>query len=235
MRLQKYMAHAGVASRRKCEQMILEGQVKINGIVCSELGLKVSKNDIIEVDGKVIRLETQFRYLMINKPIGYVTTNDDQFGRNKVIDLIQGVDERIYPIGRLDYNTSGLLLLTNDGELANKLMHPKANVMKTYVAVIDKPYSKEIVDVFHDGIVIDGRKTMPAKIKKLGNAANGGCVCEVRISEGRNRQIRRLFEACDCRVIKLERVAIGHIQLEDLEEGEYRELTEKEVGYLKGL
>ena len=235
MRLQKFMAHAGVASRRKCEQMILDGQVKVNGVVCTELGVKVSKQDVVEVDGSVIHLEQQFRYIMLNKPTGYVTTNDDQFDRSKVIDLIEGIDERIYPIGRLDYNTSGLLLLTNDGELANKLMHPKANVMKTYVAVIDKPYSKEIADVFHSGIVIDGRKTMPAKIKKLGNAANGGSVCEVRISEGRNRQIRRLFEACGCRVIKLERVAIGHIQLDELEEGQYRDLTEQEIGYLKSL
>lgn len=235
MRLQKFMAHAGVASRRKCEQMILSGLVRVNGVVCTELGTKVDYNDDIEVDGVLIHLEQRFRYIMLNKPTGYVTTSDDQFGRNKVVDLVSDVEERIYPIGRLDYNSSGLLLLTNDGELANKLMHPKSNVWKTYVAVIDKPYTKEIAEVFHNGIEIDGRKTMPAKIKKLGNAANGGSVCEVRISEGRNRQIRRLFEASGCRVIKLERVAIGLLQLDELEAGEYRDLTEEEVNYLKNL
>ena len=231
MRLQKYLAHCGVASRRKAEEYILQRRVKVNGVVIDELGTLVEGADKVQVDGKAVRLEKRSVYVMLNKPKGYVTTSQDEHDRRVVTELVKDIPERVYPVGRLDYSTSGLLLLTNDGDFANKMTHPRNHVLKTYIAKIDKNFSGNIVSVFEKGIVIDRRKTAPAHVRKIMNLKGDteGCICQIQISEGRNRQIRKLFEAADCNVLELERVAIGELELAELKVGKWRYLTADEV------
>jgi len=226
MRVHKYMAKAGVASRRKSEEMVKEGLVKINDEVAG-VGSMVSETDIVTVNGRTITLEENMVYLMLNKPLECVTTVDDQFGRKTVMDYID-VPERIYPIGRLDYNTTGLLLLTNDGDLANKIMHPKHQMKKTYVAKFKGTPSEELIRKFETGLLIEDKMTAPANLKVL----KPGLV-EVKIHEGRNRQVRKMLEAIGFPVITLKRIKIGKLTLRDLKEGSYRHLTADEVKYLK--
>lgn len=234
IRLQKYLAEAQVASRRKSEEIILAGRVSVNDKIVTELGTKVeSKVDIVKVDGKIVEICEKMLYILLNKPEGCVTTVKDQFDRKSVLDYVSDVKERIYPVGRLDYDTSGLLILTNDGELTYKLTHPKHNVDKTYVADVDREPSAEDMKCFESGIIIDGRKTAPAKIKiiKKGKLTS----LEIKIHEGRNRQVRKMCAAINCNVVKLKRIALGNIELGALEKGKYRELNEKEINYLKTL
>ncbi len=226
MRVHKYMAKAGVASRRKSEEMVKEGLVKINDEIAG-IGSMVSETDTVTVNGRVIKLEENMVYLMLNKPLECVTTVDDQFDRKTVMDYID-VPERIYPIGRLDYNTTGLLLLTNDGDLANKIMHPKHQMKKTYVAKIKGTPSEELIRKFETGLLIEDKMTAPANL----NVLKPGLV-EVKIHEGRNRQVRKMLEAIGFPVITLKRIKIGKLTLDDLKEGTYRHLTEDEVKYLK--
>lgn len=234
IRLQKYLAEAQVASRRKSEEIILAGRVSVNDKIVTELGTKVeSEVDIVKVDGKIVEICEKMLYILLNKPEGCVTTVKDQFDRKSVLDYVSDVKERIYPVGRLDYDTSGLLILTNDGELTYKLTHPKHNVDKTYVADVDREPSAEDMKCFESGIIIDGRKTAPAKIKiiKKGKLTS----LEIKIHEGRNRQVRKMCAAINCNVVKLKRIALGNIELGALEKGKYRELNEKEINYLKTL
>ncbi len=234
MRLQKYIAEAQIASRRKAEEMIVQGRVYVNGKKVTELGTKVeSESDLVEVDGRKIEICQNMVYIMLNKPVGCVTTVKDQFGRKSVIDYVSGISERIYPVGRLDYDTSGLLIMTNDGELTYKLTHPKHNVEKTYIADVTGQPNEEDMERLRKGVVIDGRKTAPAKadILKKGKMTR----LEIKIKEGRNRQVRKMCVAVGCDVVHLKRVAVGNIKLGSLEKGKYRFLTDDEVKYLKDI
>jgi len=235
VRLQKYLAEAGIASRRKSEELILNGRISVNGKIVSELGTKVDgENDIIEFDGKRVFKDKKYVYIIFNKPEGCVTTVKDQFDRKTVLSYFKDIKERIYPVGRLDYDTSGLLILTNDGELTYTLTHPKHNVSKTYIARVDKAPSKDDVLKFKNGIVIDGYKTAPAVLKII-KKEEKGAVLQIIINEGRNRQVRKMCAAVGCAVLRLKRVAVGNIKLGGLKKGEYRFLNDKEVKYLKGL
>ncbi|CEK29648.1 ribosomal large subunit pseudouridine synthase B [[Clostridium] sordellii] len=235
MRINKYIASCGVASRRKAEELINAGRVKVNGKIINELSFQVDENnDRVEVDEKLIGLEERLVYIMLNKPEGYVTTVKDQFDRKSVIDLVKDVGERVYPIGRLDYETSGLLLLTNDGDLTYKLTHPKHEVDKTYVATLKGVPTLNEMKNFEKGLYIEDYKTAPAKIKLLKkNEEKNYCVCEIKIHEGRNRQVRKMCRAINHPVMNLRRKAMGKIVLKDVEIGQYRYLTQEEIDYLK--
>lgn len=233
-RLQKYLAECGIASRRKCEQLILDGKVKVNGETVRELGVKVDPNkDVIEYNGKIVTKVNKNIYIMLNKPVGYITTVKDQFDRPSVIDLVN-IDDRVYPIGRLDYDTSGLLLLTNDGDLANKLMHPRHNINKVYIAQIKGVPDKMKLDMFRNGLRIDNYKTAKAEIDIL-KVANGNSTVRIVIHEGRNRQIRKMCELIGHPVLKLKRVKIGNLDIGNLKTGQWRYLSKDEVEYLKKL
>lgn len=235
MRLQKYMALAGVASRRKSEEIILNGHVKVNNKIVTKLGTKVDpKKDKVMVKNKLVKIETNSIYIMVNKPLGYLSTVKDEKDRKTVIDLIEGVEERIYPVGRLDADTTGLLLLTNDGDLTYKITHPSNNVVKKYIAIVEGTPNKRELMQLRQGVFIDGRKTAPAKIKILKRFDNDSII-EVQIREGRNRQVKKMFEKTNHPVKKLKRVAIGDINMGNLDIGNYRFLSDEEVDYLNSL
>ena len=229
-RLQKFLAKSGVASRRKCEDLILQGKVEVNGIVVTKLGTKVAENDIIKCDGKIIKLETEHIYILLNKPIGYVTTVKDQFGRDTVLDLVK-INKRIVPVGRLDMYTSGALILTNDGEFVNKLTHPKNEINKTYNVTISGKITKNDIDKLEKGVKIDDDYiTKPAKVKilKIDEESNISRF-QLVIHEGKNRQVRKMCQAIDKKVLALHRSKIGNIDVKDLKIGKWRYLTEKEI------
>ncbi|MDD7758950.1 MAG: pseudouridine synthase [Aerococcus suis] len=234
-RLQKVIAHAGVASRRDAEKMIVDGRVAVNGEIVTELGTKVSTNDHVEVDKVPIYKEEPVYYLFY-KPTGVITAVSDDRGRKVVTDYFPEVEQRIYPIGRLDYNTSGLLLLTNDGEFANSLMHPRYELNKTYIAKVNGIPSKSDMNKLANGIVIDGKKTARAnaRIKEIDKDKQKAIV-ELTIHEGRNRQVRKMLEAIKCLVDKLKRERYGFLDLGNLQPGESRPLLKKEVHRLKDL
>ncbi|MBN1067835.1 rRNA pseudouridine synthase [Clostridium botulinum] len=233
-RLQKYMASCGVASRRKCEEIILNGEVKVNGVVITELGTRVNPvEDNVEYKGSLITKEENKVYIILNKPEGYITSAKDEKGRKTVLDLVK-VNERIYPIGRLDYDSSGLILLTNDGDVYNKIIHPREELNKKYIAVVKGEVSKKDIDTFNKGIDIGGYITAPASLEVL-SYANGKSTVEVCIHEGKNRQIRKMCTAINHEVLSLNRVSIGEIQLKYLKKGEWRELTTEELDYIRTL
>ncbi|NFR87569.1 rRNA pseudouridine synthase [Clostridium botulinum] len=233
-RLQKYMASCGVASRRKCEEIILNGEVKVNGVVITELGTRVNPvEDNVEYKGSLITKEENKVYIILNKPEGYITSAKDEKGRKTVLDLVK-VNERIYPIGRLDYDSSGLILLTNDGDVYNKIIHPREELNKKYIAVVKGEVSKKDIDTFNKGIDIGGYITAPASLEVL-SYANGKSTVEVCIHEGKNRQIRKMCTAINHEVLSLNRVSIGEIQLKYLKKGEWRELTTEELDYIRNL
>lgn len=227
LRLQKYLAHCGVASRRKAEEYIRNGKVKVNGKVVTEMGTTVTLKDRVEFNGKLVKPEKKKVYILLHKPRGYVTTVHDPEGRDTVLDLISGVDERVYPVGRLDYDTSGLLLLTNDGELAHKMMHPSHEIMKVYIATVKGHPSSDAVGRLEKGIRIENFTTAPALVKVLENYEEKTKI-EITIHEGRNRQVRKMFEAIGHPVIRLKRIAYGTLLLGDLRPGQWRYLTENE-------
>lgn len=235
-RLQKYMASCGIASRRKCEELILLGKVKVNGNVIEELGFKVNPlKDIVEYDGRVITKEEKKVYIMLNKPEDVITSVKDEKDRKTVIDIVK-VNERIFPIGRLDYDSSGLILLTNDGELYNKIIHPRVELDKKYVAVVKGEVSLDDKEKFESGIDIGGYITAPAKLKMLEYSHRKDLsTIEVCIHEGKNRQIRKMCSAINHEVISLRRVSIGNIRLGQLKKGEYRYLNDEEMKYLMSL
>lgn len=231
IRLQKFLAEAQVASRRKAEEIITQGRVTVDGVVADTLGTKIDdEKAVVCVDGKPVKKSENMVYIMLNKPEGCVTTAKDQFNRKTVMDFVKDIYERIYPVGRLDYDTSGLLILTNDGELTYRLTHPKHNIEKTYIAEVRKEPAAEAMEEFRRGIIIDGRKTAPACIKIIGK----NCL-EIKIHEGRNRQVRKMCEAIGAPVVRLKREAIGTLRLGDIKKGSYRYLSNNEIEYLKNL
>ena len=225
MRLQKYMADAGIASRRKAEEMIVAGRVLLNG-VAAQLGQKVADGDEVTVDGQAILLDSSLVYIILNKPAGVICSAKDQFGRQTVVDLVKGVEARLYPVGRLDFHSTGLVLLTNDGDLAYRLTHPKHGHTKTYIARVDKPIAPEHIKAFSEGIKIDDYMTKPAKIELLDK---WGKQAKITLTEGRNRQIRKMFAALDNNVVSLKRIAMGNISIDGIESGKWRKLTAKEL------
>lgn len=233
IRLQKYLAECGVASRRKCEELILQNKISVNNKTVNTLGTKINPNkDIIKYMGKKVSNKKKSIYIILNKPTGYITTAKDQINRPTVLDLITDIDERIYPVGRLDADTSGLLLLTNDGSLTYKLTHPKSNTPKTYIAKIKgTPTSKEL-DKFRKGLKIEDYTTAPAKIQ-LVQVKDKTSIVKITIHEGRNRQIRKMCKKIGHPVITLERVSVGKLELGKLKESEYRHLTKKELELLR--
>lgn len=232
-RLQKVMAHAGVASRRKSEKMIQDGRVKVNGETVTEMGYQVKNSDTIEVDGIPLNKEEPI-YILLNKPRGVVSTADDPKGRETVVDLIEGIEQRIYPVGRLDYDTTGVLVLTNDGELAHKLMHPKFEFEKTYVAKVEGRVTREDITRLERGLIIDGEKTAPAQARILNyDKRSDKSKVELIIHEGKNHQVKKMLQAAGHPVEKLTRDAYGFLNTEGLQSGEWRELKQYEVNKLK--
>lgn len=229
-RLQKYLAECGVASRRKCEEYILDGRVKINGKTVKELGVKIIPNkDIVEMDGKIIKKENKV-YILLNKPVGYVTTVSDEKERKTVMELLEGVNEKVVPVGRLDMYTSGLLLLSNDGDFIYKVTHPKHETTKTYIVKTRGVPTEKDLEKLRNGVKIEEYITSPAKVELLlKDNTNNIARIWIQIHEGRNRQVRKMCEAIGLSVIALKREGVGNLTCEGLKHGEWRYLTDDEV------
>lgn len=234
MRLQKYLASCGIASRRKCEAYILEGKVCVNGQVVQTLGTQVEESDEVTFCGKKVCRQAEEVYYMLHKPVGYVTTVQDEKHRQTVLDLIEDESHRVYPVGRLDYNTSGLLLLTNDGALTYGLTHPKYHVNKCYEVKVKGVLSEEAKKALKCGVMLDGKLTYPAHLKVL-KKGEKSTLFHLTIHEGRNRQVRRMCEAVGYPVLSLKRISVGKLTLGDLEVGKYRALTNEEIHYLQRM
>lgn len=232
MRINKYIAACGVASRRKGDELIKSGKVSVNGLPVREPGLIIGEDDVVEVDGQVIRPEKKMIYIMLHKPKGYVTTASDDRGRPTVLDLTPDISERIFPVGRLDYNTSGLLIMTNDGDFANLMMHPKNHIYKTYIARVAGTVTRATAARMKKGVEIDGVKTAPALVEIL-KQKDRSTLLQIQIYEGRNRQIRKMCEALGHPVIELHRSAVSNLALGHLKEGHYKNLSAAEVEMLK--
>lgn len=231
MRLNKFLSNSGVASRRKCDDIIKEGKVFVNGKQVTELGLQVNPNkDKVMLEGKRISLPSSFVYIKLNKPKGYACTASDEKGRKTIYELIDS-DERLFSIGRLDYDTEGLLLLTNDGEFANKVAHPRYHMDKEYRVTAEGEIKESELAVMRKGVVIDGERLPSAKVEKL-SFENGFTKLSVVIDEGQNRQVRRMFEAIGHQIKLLKRVRIGAVRLGGLSRGQYKDLTEEELNSL---
>lgn len=234
-RLQKYLARSGITSRRRAEEMIKQGLVKVNGEVIKEMGVQIEpEKDVIEVKGKVVKLEEKKVYILMYKPLQVVTTLDDPQGRKKVTDLLPEVEERIYPVGRLDYNTEGLLLLTNDGELTYRLTHPSFKIAKTYFVKLAGSVTDKALKELQNGVLLEDGLTQPALVKLL-KKTPAETWLEITIREGRNRQVRRMCEQVGHSVIYLKRIKFGTLALGNLQRGQYRYLNEKEKKELKRL
>lgn len=234
-RLQKILAQAGVASRRQSEELIIQGRVEVNGEKVTQLGVKVNPGeDVILVDGKPIGQEEAKVYLMLHKPGGYISSAKDPQGRSTVLDFFPNLPQRIYPVGRLDYDTEGLLLLTNDGELTHALTHPRHQISKVYLARVEGVPNKEALKKFARGIELEDGITAPAKIAII-DISKGKALLEIEIHEGRNRQVRRMCEAIGHPIVYLKRTQVGPLQLGDLPRGEFRNLSNREVRELKKL
>ena len=230
IRLQKYLANCGVASRRKCEELIAEGKIKVNEKTVTEVGTKIAPEvDIVKYNGKIVKQSNEKVYILLNKPIGYVTTVDDQFKRDTVLDLVK-VKQRIVPVGRLDMYTSGALILTNDGDFVYKVTHPKHEIEKTYTVTIKGIVEKTEVQKLRDGVKIEDYITKPARVKILKTDEEKNISrLEITIHEGKNRQVRKMCEAIGKKVIALHRSKIGTIEVKNVELGKWRYLTKKEV------
>ena len=226
-RLQKVIANSGLTSRRKAEELIIKGKVKVNGTIVKELGTKVKESDTIEVDGNILEKEDKVYYLL-NKPREVLSTTYDDKGRKTVLDIID-TDKRIYPVGRLDYDTTGALLLTNDGEFSNIITHPKNKILKEYIVKLNKILSKEDIISIKKGIIIDHKKIIPDKIKLKKVNKNGTCIVDIIIHEGLNHEIKKIFNSLGYDVLKLKRENISIFTIKNMASGTYRELTPKEV------
>lgn len=233
MRINKYLAESGVASRRASDTLIDERRVLINGKTAT-LGSEVEDGDTVTVDGSIVRPVKKYSYYMLNKPKGYVTTVKDDKGRKTVMDLLPKKGDRLYPVGRLDYDTEGLLIITNDGELAQRLTHPVNEVPKTYVAKIEGVLTENMLARLRGGVEVDGVRTKKSAVRIVDETKTETKV-SVTITEGRNRQVRKMFEAVGKEVIFLKRVKIGDLALRGLNRGEYRPLTKEEIYYLKNV
>ncbi|MCL2570087.1 MAG: rRNA pseudouridine synthase [Firmicutes bacterium] len=234
MRINKYLASCGIASRRKCEEIISQGRVKLNDGVVRNLATIVKNDDVVELDGNAISPNTNLVYIVLNKPRGYVTTCSDDKGRKTVMDLIrsdQYKSTRLFPVGRLDYDTSGLLLLTNDGDWARIITHPSSMITKTYVATLDNEIKRSDINLLERGVLIDDHMTQPAKVTPTDKK-----IVQIVISEGRNKQVRKMFETLGYNVEKLERIAVGNLTLAKLKIGEYKSIS-KALAYslVKGV
>lgn len=233
VRLQKYIAMCGEASRRHAEEFITSGRVKVDGETVRELGTKVEIGaNKVCLDGKEIRIEKKKYYIMLNKPYGYISAVKDQFERETVIDLIKGeIDANLYPVGRLDYDTEGLILLTNDGDFTYRITHPRHNIGKTYIATLKGGITIKHLAMLRRGIRVEDYKTSPAEVDLL-DTIPGQSRVKITIHEGKNRQVRKMFESLGYSVIALERIAIGNVELGNLLRGRWRHLTSYEVSYL---
>ncbi len=231
MRLQKYLALSGVASRRAAEQIITDGRVTVNGEKITELGTKVTEGDKVCVDGAPVKPEGKKMYIMLNKPVGYVTTVSDEQGRPTVMDLLGDVNARVYPVGRLDFNTEGLLLLSNDGDFTYKVTHPKHKLDKTYEVLVTGKAKANAIRLLESGVVIDGRKTAPAKVD-VAEAGKGSAVLTITIHEGRNRQVRKMCSAVGFKVLGLRRIFEGGLSLGNLPIGKWRHLSVAEINLI---
>lgn len=234
MRINRYIASVGVCSRRKADELIANGNVKINGEVVTRLGTDVGEHDIVEVNGRRIKSEEKKVYVAVNKPLGYITSMHDEKNRATVADLVTDIQERIFPVGRLDYNTTGLIIMTNDGDLAYRISHPRHQIYKTYVVKAEGVVSNAKISKLRRGVDIGGFVTSPAKVRVIKQLKNV-TIIEIMIREGKNRQVRKMFSAVGSRVLELERTAIGEIKLGRLMEGHYRKLTREEIEYLKNM
>ena len=228
IRLQKFIAQCGIASRRKAEEMITQGKVKVNGKT-AVLGDKVTSADKVTLSGRrIVMPKTHYRYIMLNKPRGFVTTMSDERGRKCVAELVSNVGERVYPIGRLDKDSEGLLIFTNDGEFANKVMHPRNNIYKIYRVTVRPSISEDQLVKLETGVELDGKKTAPAIVHVV-HQEPGRVVLEMILHEGKNREIRRMCDAVGLEVARLKRTQIGGVKMGMLKQGDWRDLTEKEV------
>lgn len=234
IRLQKRMSELGLCSRREAERLISEGKVKVNGKVVTEMGVKVTSNDVIELEGNVVKSNTKTVTYLFNKPIGVVSTAKDDRGRTTVIDFFTKEKTRLYPVGRLDFNTSGLLLVSNDGELTNLVTHPSTHLNKTYFVTLDSFVKDEHLKELEKGVYLEDGLTQPAEIELKFRSMNKTQL-QITIHEGRNRQVRRMFEHFDYHVKALNRDSIGFLTLDGVKRGEYRLLTEEEVNKLKKM
>ena len=232
MRINKYIAGSGLCSRRKADELIMNGNVKVNGAILKEPGYDVQEGDKVTVNGTEIREQEDMVYYLLNKPAGYITTAKDEQDRATVMDLVADIGERVFPVGRLDMNTTGALILTNDGNASYRLTHPKKEVFKTYHALVKGVLSKEKLWKLRNGIDIGGYVTKPARVTLLKENKNSTLV-EISISEGKNRQVRKMCKAVGNPVQELRRISIGEVRLGRLKEGTYRKLTKDEIEYIK--
>lgn len=234
-RLQKFLSECGISSRRGCEELIKNGLVSVNNTIIREMGVKINpETDIVRYKGRIVKKNNKYIYIMLNKPKGYITTVKDEFNRPTVMDFVKSIGQKIYPVGRLDYNSSGLLLLTNDGDLAFKLTHPGHEIDKEYIVKVNGNPDEQSLKRLQNGILIDGRLTSPAKVRVV-NSNKDYTILSFIIHEGRNRQIRKMCSTIGHEVLDLKRVAIGKIKLGGLKEGEWKHLSKWEVQYLKKL
>jgi 23S rRNA pseudouridine2605 synthase/16S rRNA pseudouridine516 synthase len=235
-RLQKYLASVGIASRRKCEELILHGHIRVNNSVVTKLGTKIDpQKDIVEVKGKLIRYKEKKRYsyILLNKPKGFLTSLSDPFGRPTVLDLLKSIKERVYPVGRLDFNSEGILILTNDGDLAYALTHPAKEVEKVYIVKVKGIPSPEKLKILSGGVVLENNyRISPCSIYLL-KITNGNAILKIKIREGKKRQIRKMGEYIGHFVLKLRRTQLGPIYLKGVKPGEYRYLNKEEIKSLK--
>lgn len=233
VRLNKFLSQAGISSRREADRLITEGRIKVNNRVVRELGYKIDEQkDSIEIDGRKVNKEQTLIYLMLNKPKGYLVTLKDAFGRPTVMNLLSNLKRRVFPVGRLDYESEGLLLLTNDGELTHRLTHPSYNIKKTYLAKVKGEPDSAKLSKLEKGIVLDGKKTAPAKVTLLESNPKRSLL-RVEIHEGRKREVRRMFEFIGCRVLKLVRVDFAGLKIGKLKSGTWRFLRQQEIKKLK--
>jgi len=233
MRIQKFLSTSGITSRREAEKLILDGRVSVNGKVVKELWTQIDpEKDTVKLDNRPIAKHEERITIILYKPRGYVTTLKDEKGRPSVSDLIKSIPVRLFPVGRLDMNTDGLLILTNDGELSQKISHPRYGLEKTYQAKVSGIPEQKTLKKLENGIILDGEKTLPAKLS-IGKRLENSCYIEITIKEGKNRQVRRMFEAVGHPVRKLRRVRIGPLTLRDMEPGEFRFLSAKELKTLR--
>lgn len=234
MRLQKYMAMCGVAARRKCEEIIAAGRVAVNGETITQMGTQVEDGDVVTLDGRIITPEEEKRYILYHKPAGEVTTVSDDKGRETVMDRFADFPVRLYPVGRLDYDSEGLLLLTNDGDLTERMLHPSMEVDKTYLARVSNQVTPEEARQLERGVMVDGRKTARAKVHIL-SVQNLFTDMIITIHEGRNRQVRKMVEQIGHQVVMLRRIRFGPLKLGELPRGMWRPLTQEELDALKKL
>jgi 23S rRNA pseudouridine2605 synthase len=231
MRVNRYISQAGIASRRKADELILAGRVTVNGIKIDAPGIDIAENDVVSVNGRNIAPQSRLVYIALNKPAGYITTTEDDRERATVMELVADIEERIYPVGRLDADTTGLLIMTNDGDLAYRLTHPKTEIVKTYRVRVTGIISRERLNRLRRGVDIGGYITAPAEVELIKQGKSSALV-EIRIREGKNRQVRKMFSAVGNKVLELQRTAIGEVRLGNLKESHYRKLKQNEISSL---